>query len=144
VRAVAVALLAGMLALPGVALAAPPPSSALTSSGPSPLTPGVPQSPAPTTPTPTPAPTVVNPTTTTSGDSGLSGPTALIIAVGALIILAGISFYIWHDARRRAPVRHRTAAAEAEGGPRAGSKARTKQRKLSPAERRRRKRGRAR
>jgi hypothetical protein len=65
------------------------------------------------------------------------------IAVGALVLLGGISFFIWYDARRRAPVRHRAAATAGEGG-RPGSKTRTKPRKLSPAERRRRKRGRAR
>jgi hypothetical protein len=61
-----------------------------------------------------------------------------------MVLIAGISFFIWRDARRRAPVRH--AVANAGGGPggRAGSKRQTKPRKLSPQERRRRKRGRAR
>jgi hypothetical protein len=61
-----------------------------------------------------------------------------------LVLLAGISFFIWRDARRRAPVRPGMAHAVAGDGARSGSKARPKPRKLSPAERRRRKRGRAR
>jgi hypothetical protein len=98
-----------------------------------PLTPTAPQ--VPTAPTPT----VAN-TNTTGG--GLTGTDAVLIAIGALIVLGGISFFIWYDARRRAPVRQRTAAATA-GGP-GGSRPKPKPRKLSPAERRRRKRGKAR
>jgi hypothetical protein len=60
-----------------------------------------------------------------------------------LIVLGGISFYIWRDARRRAPGGAHARGALHEGGG-AGSKARPKPRKLSPAERKRRKRGRAR
>jgi hypothetical protein len=76
----------------------------------------------------------------------LSGTGAAAIAVGAIIVLGGIALFIWHDARKRAPLRRRaaTAAAGAEGRAHPGSKARPKPRKLSPAERRRRKRGRAR
>jgi hypothetical protein len=59
-------------------------------------------------------------------------------------VLGGISFFIWRDARRRAPTRARPAGALAAEGRRQGSKQRAKPRKLSPAERRRRKRGRAR
>jgi hypothetical protein len=109
----------------------------------SPFTPGLPSSPAPI---PTPAqttPTVVTPTTSTSGGS-LGGGGIAAISVGALLLIGGISFFIWYDARRRAPVRNRIAAATAGDGGRPGSKQRPKQRKLSPAERRRRKRGRAR
>jgi hypothetical protein len=60
-----------------------------------------------------------------------------------LMVLGGISLYIWRDARRRAPVRAH-AGGPIDEGRRAGSKARPKPRKLSPAERKRRKRGRAR
>jgi hypothetical protein len=60
-----------------------------------------------------------------------------------MIVLGGISFYIWRDARRRAPVRAHAAGPIGEGR-RTGSKQRAKPRKLSPAERKRRKRGRAR
>jgi hypothetical protein len=81
--------------------------------------------------------------TQTSGSSTLSGTNAVVIAIGALVLIAAISFFIWYDARRRAPVRHKAAAATAGGGGRPGSKAKAKPRKLSAAERKRRKRGRA-
>ncbi len=105
-----------------------------------PLAPGLPQAPGtiPTATTPT-----VTPTTTSSGSSsGLSGSGVVFVAIGAIVLLGGISFFIWYDARRRAPVRHAHATAEFGAG--AGSKRPPKPRKLSPAERRRRKRGRAR
>jgi hypothetical protein len=66
-----------------------------------------------------------------------------VIVIGAIVVLGGIAVFIWRDARRRAPVR----AAEAgvgDAGRRTGSKAPPKQRKLSAAERKRRKRGKAR
>ena len=132
-RAALVAVLAG-------AALALSPSAALAQSGSTnPFTPGVPEQSVstPTTTTPT-----VATTTTTPGSSGLSGGSALAIGIGAIVVLGAISLFIWRDARRRAPVRHRAAAADA--GARSGSKARAKPRKLSPAERRRRKRGRAR
>ena len=120
-----------------------------------PLSPGLPQSqtPTPTAPaTTTPAapspsaPVVTNPSTSSSSGGGFTGTDAVVIALGAMAVLGGISFFIWRDARRRAPLRHRTAAATAGAGgrSRSGSKPTPKQRKLSPAERRRRKRGRAR
>ena len=111
--------------------------------GTNPLSPGFPQPSVsvPTTTTVTPTATT---TSTSGGGSGLSGSSAILIAIGALVVLGGISLYIWRDARRRAPARHRTAPLGPEEGRRKGSKARAKPRKLSPAERRRRKRGRAR
>jgi hypothetical protein len=128
----ATAVATTVVALPGGALAQAPSN---------PLAPGIPAAPA-QTPTAS-TPTIINPTTTTSG-GGLSGTSAIAIAVGALVLLGGISFFIWHDARRRAPVRHRAATATAGDDGRPGSKQKVKPRKLSPAERRRRKRGRAR
>jgi hypothetical protein len=109
----------------------------------SPFSPGVPQSTgaAPTTAT---APAIAPTVSTTSTGGGLSGSNAVIIGVGAIIVLVGISLFIWRDARRRAPVRHRAATEAATAASRAAAKARAKPRKLSPAERRRRKRGRAR
>jgi hypothetical protein len=110
-----------------------------------PLSPEFPQ-PSVSTPTTT-APPVAPLTTsaTAGGGSGFSGSSAIIIAIGALVVLGGISLFIWRDARRRAPVRHRTVGPDIPGeGRRKGSKQRAKPRKLSPAERRRRKRGRAR
>lgn len=83
-------------------------------------------------------------TTTTSSGGNLSGSSAIAIAVGAFLVLGGISLFIWRDARRHAHVRRRPAPAMSAGpSGRPGSK-REKPRKLSPAERRRRKRGRAR
>jgi hypothetical protein len=125
----------------GLALALPATALAQGATTPSPFTPGIPSSPA-TTPTATTPPVAPTTTTTTTGGS-LGGGSVIAIAIGALVLLGGISFFIWYDARRRAPVRHRMAAATAAEA-RAGSKARGKPRKLSPAERRRRKRGRAR
>jgi hypothetical protein len=81
----------------------------------------------------------VAPTTTTAGTSSVSGAGIAAIAVGAIVVLVGISLFIWRDARKRAPVKEGVVAA---GG--GGSKPRPKSRKLSPAEKRRRKRGRAR
>jgi hypothetical protein len=112
--------------------------------GANPVSPGLPTPAQPTTTTAT--PTIANgatTTTSTSTDSGLSGSNALAIAIGALVVLGGISFFIWRDARRRAPARHRAAAAAGAEG-RSGTKRPVKARKLSPAERKRRKRGRAR
>jgi hypothetical protein len=84
-------------------------------------------------------------TTGTSGSSSLSGGAAIGIAAGAVLVLGGISFFIWRDARRRAPVRASADGVDGRGGPASrGSKAKPKPRKLSPAERKRRKRGKAR
>jgi hypothetical protein len=95
----------------------------------------------PTTSTAT--PTVISTATaSTSGASGLSGNSAIAIAIGAFVVLGGISYFIWRDARRRAPVTAR-AAAERERQNVPGSRAPPKARKLSAAERKRRKRGRA-
>jgi hypothetical protein len=126
-------LVAGSLALPAMA-------GAQTSS---PLAPGFPQ-PSVSIPTTTTATPTIQTTPTAGSGSGFSGSSAIIIAIGAIVVLGGISFFIWRDARRRAPKGHRTLAPIDAEGKRAGSKARPKPRKLSPAEKRRRKRGRAR
>jgi hypothetical protein len=107
----------------------------------SPFSPGLPES-TPSETTSTTTPTVSS--TSSSTNSGLSGSGIAAIAVGALVVLGGISFFIWYDARRKAPVRRAAAALAGGDGRRAGSKAKPKTRKLSPAERKRRKRGRAR
>ncbi|MGI8712042.1 MAG: hypothetical protein ACR2NR_02435 [Solirubrobacteraceae bacterium] len=88
-------------------------------------------------------PTIINNSTTTSGTSSLSGGSAIGIAVGAFIVLGGISYFIWRDARRRAPVAARSGGEDSSERNRPGSKAPPKARKLSSAERKRRKRGRA-
>jgi hypothetical protein len=126
--------------LVGAALALP---SAAGAQGTNPLSPGFPQPSVSTQTTTTATPTIQTTPTAGSG-SGLSGNSAIFIAIGAIIVLGGISYFIWRDARKHAPKGHRlTAPIDAEGR-RAGSKPRTKPRKLSPAEKRRRKRGRAR
>jgi hypothetical protein len=149
---VATALTGAILALPAVAVPGVALGAGSTSSVPlvspnqgqgNPLAPLTPSSPV--QPTTSSAPPVVAPTQTPTSSGGtFSGTNAIAIAAGALLLIAGISFFIWYDARRRAPIRHRAAAATAGGSGRAGSKPKPKQRKLSPAERRRRKRGRAR
>jgi hypothetical protein len=133
-RLIAAGLVIVLLAAPGAALAQGGPIN--------PFAPGLPQS-VPSIPTQPQTPNIVVPTSTSSSSGGsLSGGAAIAIAIGAVIVLGGISFFIWRDARKRAPVRQRLAA---EGGVASGgSKPRPKPRKLSPAERRRRKRGRAR
>jgi hypothetical protein len=130
------------LAVVVVAALAWPAASLAQTPGTNPLGPGFPQQTATTPPTTT-APTIS--TSTTAGtSSGLTGSSAVLIAIAAIVVLGGISFFIWRDARRRAPVRHRAAAVGPLGeGRKAGSKQKAKPRKLSPAERRRRKRGRA-
>lgn len=142
--ALAAAVLLG--ATPGVALASGSSSTPAVPNTTSPFSPGVPISPQTTPPTTTATPPVVQQTTTsTSSSSGLSGTSAIEIAIVAVIVLGGIAGFIWYDARHKAPIRR--AAADLAGGPGAasrGSKAPPKSRKLSPAERRRRKRGRAR
>jgi hypothetical protein len=136
-----------MAAFCAIALVAGAPRSALAQTPTNPLAPGLPQAThaAPTAPAPTTPSTSVTTSagTSSSAGGGLSSTDAAAIAVGAFIVLGGISFFIWRDARRRAPVRQ-TAMAGVDGRSRTGSKARSKPRKLSPAERRRRKRGRAR
>jgi hypothetical protein len=140
--------------LPGPALAA---GSGTTSAAPTvnplsstnPLAPGLPQQTPTATSTSTSSAPVVASTTGSSSGGGLSGTTALIVAIGALTLIGGIAFYIWRDAHKNAPIKHRAAADGLDGGSRrAGSKpppkVKAKARKLSPAERRRRKRGRAR
>jgi hypothetical protein len=109
-----------------------------------PLSPGIPVSPAPSTSTA--APTIVQTASSNSaGSSSLSSNSVLFIAIGAVVLLVAISYFIWRDARRRAPVKGRGLTGELGlEGRRAGSKAPRKPRKLSAAEKRRRKRGRAR
>jgi hypothetical protein len=121
-----------------------PPSAGAQTPTTSPFSPGVPVSPA-TTPS-TATPTVLTATNSTSGGGGgLSSSNALVITIGAVVVLTAIALFIWRDARRRAPVRRpspgATPSGDGRGRPAAGQ--RTKPRKLSPAERRRRKRGRA-
>jgi hypothetical protein len=118
------------------------PAAAIAQSPSNPLSPGLPALPTPTTTTPT----ATTPTTTTTTSSGgsVSGKEAIAIAACAVVLLTAISFFIWRDARRRAPSRGGRAMTAADGPTVRGTKPRPKPRKPSPAERRRRKRGRAR
>ena len=148
-RLVAAAALAGALALPSAALAQGGGGNALGGGNGNALTPGIPtpQATIPTATTPTPATPVVPQTSTTpaGSSSGLTGSAAVAIAIGAVVVLGGIAYFIWYDSRKRAPKRGRmVGAGVGSPGRRAGSKPPPKPRKLSPAERRRRKRGRAR
>jgi hypothetical protein len=124
------------LAMAGLALA---PVTAFAQSSLNPLSPAL-----PAISTPTPTTTTAVPVTSTSSSSGgsFSGTDAIGVAAGAVVLLVGISFFIWRDARRRAPKRGHVATAG--DVPRPSTKPRPKPRKPSPAERRRRKRGRAR
>jgi hypothetical protein len=100
--------------------------------------------PAPPVATSSSTPTVVNTSTgSAAGSSSFSSTNAVIIVIGAVAILLGISYFIWRDARRRAPVRE-GAGVIGEGRSKPGSKRPPKPRKLSPAERKRRKRGKTR
>jgi hypothetical protein len=126
-------------ASPAVAIAASNTGTVGLPGSTSPFSPGLPQGATTTTTSSTTASS-----TSSSTNNGLSGAGIAAIAAGALLLIGGISFYIWWDARRKAPVRPGTDPYAIDGGRRAGSKAKPKARKLSAAERKRRKRGRAR
>jgi hypothetical protein len=85
------------------------------------------------------------PVTTSTSSGGISGGDAVLIAVIAVLVLSGIAFFVWRDSRRHAAqIGH--GHEEPMYGARAhsGSKTPHKPRKLKPAERKRRKRGKAR
>ena len=96
--------------------------------------------------TTTPTATTATPVTTTTSSSGsLSTLDGVIIGVVVALLLGGVAFWIWYDARGHV-ARVGRGGDEALFGQRAhaGSKAPRKPRKPKPAERKRRKRGRAR
>ena len=151
-------LAAALLGFPGAAAAAGGTSTAVSTAGtgsvispsatPSPFTPGVPQ---PTTPLPsaTTAPLVLTApnanvgAVTTTGAGGFSTLDSILVGIGVAALIGGIAFFIWRDsagAARRLP--HAAAAAGTAGSGSRGSKA-ARPKKLSAAEKRRRKRGRA-
>jgi hypothetical protein len=134
IRVVLAALVSAALAWPAAAVA--------QSTTANPFSEGLPQ-PSVSTQTTTATPTIST-SATAGGGSAFTGNSAIVIAIGALVVLGGISLFIWRDARKRAPVHERTAASTTGVGGRPASRQRAKPRKLSPAERRRRKRGRAR
>ena len=135
IRVVLAAVVSATLVWPAAAVA--------QSTATSPFSPAFPQPSVSTSTTTTAAPTIST-SATAGGGSAFTGNSAVVIAIGAFVVLGGISLFIWRDARKRAPVRQRAAASPVGVGGRPGSKQRAKPRKLSPAERRRRKRGRAR
>ncbi len=142
IRRSALALILGVcvvLLAPATTLAAGSPSSAAQGA----FGVGLPQSSAPTpTQTQTIAPVV---TTSSSAGGSISGTDALLVGVGAIVVLGAIAYFIWSDSRHHVRLLRRAApAGTATGNPGRGSKAPPKSRKLTPAERRRRKRGRAR
>ena len=135
---------------PATALAAGPKARVSTSSAAA-VTPTVPlnngglsgfPNPPVVTSSTTPTATAANTTTAGQGSSAFSSSTALVIVVAALVVIVAIALFIWRDARRRAPVREVTGSLDGNRA-KPGSKAPPRPRKLSPAERRRRKRGRA-
>jgi hypothetical protein len=90
--------------------------------------------------TPTPA------ATTSSSGGGFTSFDAFITALVAALVLGGIAFWVWYDSRGHAARVGHGRDHESIFGQRAhaGSKAPHRPRKLKPAERKRRKRGRAR
>jgi hypothetical protein len=93
----------------------------------------------------TPAVTTATPVTTTSTSGGLSSFDGIVIIVVVALLLGGVAFWIWYDARGAvARVGHGKDDAMFGQRAHAGSKTPHKQRKLTPAERKRRKRGRSR
>lgn len=94
----------------------------------------------------TPQTTTAAPVTTASSSSGgLTGADAAIIAIVGVLVLGGVAFWIWHDSRGHAArVGHGHDDGLFAQRAHAGSKAPRKPRKLTQAERKRRKRGRAR
>lgn len=106
--------------------------------------------PAPVTSTPAstqPQQIPVAPVTTTAATAGgsISGVDALLLAVGAALVLVLVAYFILRDSRHHARSLSRAGATAGAAGasPHRGSKAPHKPRKLSAAERKRRKRGRA-
>src|SRR5437763_1847275 len=98
-----------MLGVVGAALFLAPAPGAVAQPGDtsSPFSPGLPS--GPSTPTTTAAPQVLS-NTSTSGGGSLSGGSAIAIAIGAVVLLGGISFFLWPDARRRGPAGAREAS----------------------------------
>jgi hypothetical protein len=95
----------------------------------------------------TPAVTTATPVvSTTSSSGGLSSLDGVVIGVVVVLLLGGVAFWIWYDSRGHVARVGRGDHDDALFGQRAhaGSKTPRKPRKHKPAERKRRKRGRAR
>jgi hypothetical protein len=87
----------------------------------------------------TPTTTAVVDTSTSGAGGGFSGTSAIAIAVAAFVVIVGIAAALFRDARRRTGGSRHAKPEERVPGSRRPPKAR----KLRPAERRRRKRGRS-
>jgi hypothetical protein len=94
----------------------------------------------------TPTTNNVAPVTTSSSGGGFSGLDAFIVGIVGVVVLFGIAFWVWRDARTHAARVGHGPGSDAMFGRRAhaGSKTPPRARKLTAAERKRRKRGRAR
>ena len=143
--AVAASMAVFALAAPATTLAA---GNVSTTPAGQALTPGLPQAPVatPTTTQPQQVPVAPVVTSTTNAGGSISGAEALLLALGAAIVLLGVAYFIFRDSRHHASLLSRVGAATRMPGdaPTRGSKAPHKSRKLSAAEKKRRKRGRAR
>ncbi len=144
--AVAASMAGFALAAPATTLAAG--NVATTPAGQA-LTPGLPpQAPVatPTTTQPQQVPVAPVVTSTTNAGGSISGAEALLLALGAAVVLVAVAYFIYRDSRHHASLLSRVSAATRMPGddPTRGSKAPHKSRKLSVAEKKRRKRGRAR
>lgn len=138
VRIVALIVVAVLAAAPAAALGAaqaPTPAQSLL---------GVPPSTTPAQEQPVQqAPAQQAPAQQTEADSGsISGAQVVLIGLAVVALIGGIWFVIARDARRATAGRVRTADAEVRGG--SATRAARRSRKLSAAEKQRRKRGRAR
>jgi hypothetical protein len=147
-RLLALSLLITSLACGCAAGLAAPAALAAGSSG-TPTTPatdpnfGLSSGGAATTPQVTTTPAAATSTTSTSG--GLSSLDGIVIGAVVLLLLGGVASWIWYDSRGHATrVGHGRDDAMFGQRAHAGSKTPHKPRKLAPAERKRRKRGRAR
>lgn len=120
-------------------------AATLPSSGGGPLSGGLS---APGTPTPTATATQTQAQNTSAGNASggagsLSQTSVFGIVIGAVIVIGGVCVYIFRDASRRAPSRGRRADGGSATQARVPGSKRVKPRKLSPQERKRRRRGRA-
>jgi len=140
VRIVALMVVAALAATPAAALAAstsaPSPAQSLL---------GTPPATTPTQEQPVQQQAPAQQTQTTVDSGSISGPQVILIALAVVALIGGIWVAISRDARRATAGRVRSADPELLGG-RGGSATRAarRSRKLSAAEKQRRKRGRAR
>jgi hypothetical protein len=139
--------MARIAALIVVALLTAMPAAAVAATNP--FVPAPQQAPQNAAPTQAPAPTPAPVTTTTSNDGGISDGQVALLSLAGVALIVGIWMIIMRDARRATAGRVNTGRSrrDDDGTVRTGgraTKAAHRSRKLSPAERQRRKRGKAR